>query len=87
MPSTVVGRSIKVTVPLDPDSVLAVSCPDGAPSRTVLTVRVGSQTLNAEVASKAIRRVQATIRQGHAFCMRRERWRATVSPSAASWPR
>jgi hypothetical protein len=32
-------------------------------------VRVGDQTLSADVATKAIRKAQATIRQGDAFCM------------------
>jgi hypothetical protein len=69
MPVAVIGRSIKVVVPLDPQSVLAVECPESGPSRTHLTIRVGEQTLRAEVASKAVRKAQGALRQADAFAM------------------
>jgi hypothetical protein len=69
MPVAVVGKSIKVVVPLDPQSVLAVDCPESGPSRTHLTIRVGEQTLRAEVASKAVRKAQGVLRQADAFAM------------------
>jgi hypothetical protein len=65
---TVVGRSIKCVVPLDPETVLNVHCPEGGSARTLLTVKVGNQTVSADVASKAIRKAQATIREGDAVC-------------------
>jgi hypothetical protein len=34
-----------------------------------LSVRIGAQTLSAEVATKAIRKAQGTIRVADAFCM------------------
>jgi hypothetical protein len=69
MPVALVGRSIKVVVPLDPQSVLAVECPESGPSRTHLTVRIGEQTLRAEIASKAVRKAQGVLRQADTFAM------------------
>jgi hypothetical protein len=63
------GRSIKLTVPLDPDVVLGIHCPESGPSRIALTIEVGGHQLQAELAAKAIRKAQSVIRQGDAFVM------------------
>ena len=69
IPAAVIGKSIKVVVPLDPQSILQLDCPESGPSRTHLTIRVGEQTLRAEVASKAVRKAQGVLRQADAFAM------------------
>jgi hypothetical protein len=55
------ARAIKVTIPLDAAEVLALTVPDGQ-SRLVLTIACGAMRLTADVAAKAARKAQATIR-------------------------
>ena len=57
---TVTARSLKVTVVLDPASLLVVPVRDGQ-QRTVLNVRLPDRTVSADVATKSVRKAIAAI--------------------------
>jgi hypothetical protein len=56
------GRSVKVVIPLDPAELARLTPVEGQP-RTVLRVRVSdATTLTADIATKALRKAVATVR-------------------------
>jgi hypothetical protein len=56
------GKSLKVTIPLDAGELAALRVPDGQP-RTILRIKVGGREIGADVASKSVRKVIATVRE------------------------
>jgi hypothetical protein len=62
LPTTLHGRSLKVTVLLDPAEIAALRAPEGQP-RTRLQVRAGGRMVTADVNSKSVRKAIATIRE------------------------
>ena len=56
------GRALKCTVALSPAETLAQPVPEGRP-RIVLRIRVPDRTVTADIATKSLRRAQATIRE------------------------
>jgi hypothetical protein len=56
------GRALKCTVALSPAEILAQPVPEGRP-RIVLRIRVPDRTVTADIATKSLRRAQATIRE------------------------
>jgi hypothetical protein len=59
---TVSARSLKVTVILDPATLLTVPVPDGQP-RVALTIRLPDRTVSADLNAKGVRKALATIRE------------------------
>jgi hypothetical protein len=51
------ARKLKVTLVLEAGPLAALRIPDGAPSRTELTVMVGGRAVVADLATKAVRKV------------------------------
>jgi hypothetical protein len=69
---TVVARSVKVTIPLQPATVAALGAPESGPSRIKLIVAFDGGTLRAEVAAKSVRRAQRVLAENGleaVFCM------------------
>jgi hypothetical protein len=60
--TTLTGRSLKVTIPLVPDELLALRVPDGV-SRVTLRIAVAGRAVTADVAAKSQRKAIATIRE------------------------
>lgn len=59
---TLNGRAIKTTVVLDAAEIAALSVPDGQP-RTTLRIKVGGRNVSADIATKSLRKVIATIHE------------------------
>ena len=59
--NTVVARSVKLTIPLQAATVVALSAPEGGPTRLKLTVTFDGGSLRAEVAAKSVRKAQRTL--------------------------
>ena len=56
------ARKLKITTILDPAQFAALGViPDGASSRTTLSVTIGARTVTAEIATKSIRKAVKTI--------------------------
>jgi hypothetical protein len=60
---TVTAKTLKCVAVLDAQSVLNVVCPEGGPARTVLMVKLPDRTLQADLASKSVRKVQAALEE------------------------
>jgi hypothetical protein len=60
---TVAAKSLKCVAVLDAAGVQNIECPEGGSARTLLTVRLPDRVIRADLVSKSIRRVQATIDQ------------------------
>jgi hypothetical protein len=56
------GRALKVTVLLDTAAILAQPVPEGRP-RIILRIKVPDRTVTADIATKSLRRAQATIKE------------------------
>jgi hypothetical protein len=64
MPQTqnlLTARTLKVTLVLDPNEILALLVPDGQP-RCLVRVTVAGRTLTADLNAKSVRKAIATIR-------------------------
>lgn len=59
---TVSARSLKVTVILDPASLLAVPVPEGQP-RVALTIRLPDRTVSADLNAKSVRKAIGAVRE------------------------
>ena len=57
------ARKLKVTAILEPGAFGSISIADGSPARTELIVDVGGRRVTADVATKAIRKAAATLRE------------------------
>jgi len=69
---TVVARSVKVTIPLQPATVAALAAPESGPSRIRLTVTFDGGSLRTEVAAKSVRKAQRVLVENGldaVFCM------------------
>jgi hypothetical protein len=62
VPAILQGKAIKATIPLDPARLLDLRIGQGD-VRTVLTIDAGGRRVTADLASKSIRKAQATIRE------------------------
>ena len=61
--NTLTARSIKATLVLAADEILALSAPDGQP-RCIVKVNVaGARTITADLNAKSVRKAVATIRE------------------------
>ena len=70
--NTVVARSVKVTIPLQPATVAALAAPESGPSRIRLTVTFDGGSLRTEVAAKSVRKAQRVLVENGldaVFCM------------------
>jgi hypothetical protein len=63
---TLVGRSLKVSVGVEPNDILGLVIPEGA-GRVSFAIQAGGHHLAVDVAAKAVRRAQQVIRSGDAF--------------------
>jgi hypothetical protein len=61
-PGELAARTIKVTVVLEPQEVLAIPVPDGAPHVQVV-IHATTRTLRAQLTAKGLRKAQAAIRE------------------------
>ena len=62
---TLAALALKVTVVLDPGEVAALAVPEGQP-RTVLHIKTPDRTVTVDIASKSVRKAQATIAENGA---------------------
>jgi hypothetical protein len=60
--TTLTAKALKVSAALNPAELAALRVPDGQP-RVVLEIAVGGRVVSADVAAKALRKAQATIRE------------------------
>jgi hypothetical protein len=70
--NTVVARSVKLTIPLEPATVAALVAPESGPARVKLTVTFDGGALRAEVAAKSVRKAQRVLAENGVdavFCM------------------
>jgi hypothetical protein len=70
--NTVVARAVKVTIPLQPDSVAALAVPESGPARVKLSVSFDAGTLRTEIAAKSVRKAQRVLAENGpdaVFCM------------------
>jgi hypothetical protein len=65
LPTTITARTIKITIPLSPEDVLALSAVDGQ-LRVRFIVAYEDVKLRADIAAKSLRKAQATIREAGA---------------------
>jgi hypothetical protein len=63
--ASITARAIKVTIPLSPESVLALAAADGQP-RLQFIITHEDTKLRADVAAKSVRKAQTTIREAGA---------------------
>jgi hypothetical protein len=59
--NTLTAKSIKATLVLDPNELVALAAPDGAP-RCIVRVQVAGRTLTADLNAKSVRKAIATIK-------------------------
>jgi hypothetical protein len=59
--NTLIARTVKLTVSLQPAAVAALIAPESGPSRIKLNVVYDGGTLRAEVAAKSVRKAQKMI--------------------------
>lgn len=60
-PGTLTATRLKVTTVLNATEVLAVPAPDGTP-RVNLRIRLPDRVVTADIATKSLRKAQATVR-------------------------
>jgi hypothetical protein len=85
---TVTTRALKVTAALDAAAVAALSAPDGQ-ARSKLTINCEEKNYTADIATKSLRKVKATIAANgveNVFVMAQGKFAFTAVPTAHRVP-